>query len=309
MNEIQGNPIDMGLIKQEPIDVDFKSELIEGTNQFDFVENDPFSPSSPIWSLLVNRTLFLLQDENRNIDRTFIIKTLIKEVNELLSDVVNLFQECCNPTSQDEKIGEEIVEVDGLLVNCLPCHPQNFTCHYRINDQIPQFYNDTLFSILNFQHETAMDMEFENQNYMTNFTPSENIDIKQEIKPALNIKKKPKILTEKKVKEDVFCEQCGKSFKDKEACKMHIIVQHEKKKIFKCKKCDKSYSYRGGLIGHRKTCKGPLAENRWIFWGKGGTPKCIHPDCVNREDRVFTPAGLFKHIINDHTAPTEFVSL
>ena len=49
MNEIQGNPIDMGLIKQEPIDVDFKSELIEGPNQFDFVENDPFSPSSPIW--------------------------------------------------------------------------------------------------------------------------------------------------------------------------------------------------------------------------------------------------------------------
>ena len=97
MNDIQGNPIDLGPIKEEPLDVDFKSELIEGSNQFDFDYNDPFAPSSPIWSLLVNRTFFKLQEENSRVDHTLIINALIKEVNELLNDVVTLFQECCNP--------------------------------------------------------------------------------------------------------------------------------------------------------------------------------------------------------------------
>ena len=110
---------------------------------------------------------------------------------------------------------------------------------------------------------------------------------------------------------DIVCDQCGKTFKDKEACKNHIRVQHEKKKIFKCRQCKKSYSYRGGLIDHKKICKGPIKENRWIFWGKGGkhnSPKCIHPDCVGREDVTFTQAGLMKHIMSVHNAPTEFVS-
>ena len=124
----------------------------------------------------------------------------------------------------------------------------------------------------------------------------------------MTLKEKTKIGKKKKEKENLVCEHCGKNFQSREDWKMHIIVKHEKKKIFKCKLCNKSYPYRGGFIRHRKKCKGPLKENRWIFWGKGGTPRCMHPDCVNREDMVFTPAGLFKHIINIHTAPTEFVS-
>jgi ribosomal protein L37AE/L43A len=81
-----------------------------------------------------------------------------------------------------------------------------------------------------------------------------------------NIKKtkEPKKI---KVKEDYFCDQCGKTFKDRGNMKSHIRVKHEQKKIFKCKHCGKSYSYKRGLRTHRTEagkCKGSQKENKWI---------------------------------------------
>ena len=69
-----------------------------------------------------------------------------------------------------------------------------------------------------------------------------------------------------KVKEDYFCDQCGKTFKDRGNMKSHITVKHEQKKIFKCKNCGKSYSYKRGLLTHRTEgkCKGSQKENKWI---------------------------------------------
>ena len=70
-----------------------------------------------------------------------------------------------------------------------------------------------------------------------------------------------------KVKEDYFCDQCGKTFKDRGNMKSHIRVKHEQKKIFKCKHCGKSYSYKRGLRTHRTEagkCKGSQKENKWI---------------------------------------------
>ena len=69
-----------------------------------------------------------------------------------------------------------------------------------------------------------------------------------------------------KVKEDYFCDQCGKTFKDRGNMKSHIRVIHEQKKIYKCKNCGKSYSYKRGLRTHRTEgkCKGSQKENKWI---------------------------------------------
>ena len=127
--------------------------------------------------------------------------------------------------------------------------------NYRINNVIPQFYNNTLFGLLNNQQGG----EIINQNYISDYAPNADIDVKEENK-SLGIKKTFKGGTQEKVKEDIVCDQCGKTFKDKKACKDHIRVQHEKKKIYKCRQCKKSYSYRGGLIDHRKICKGPLGH-------------------------------------------------
>ena len=106
-----------------------------------------------------------------------------------------------------------------------------------------------------------------------------------------------------------MCEQCGKSFKELESWKVHIAVKHENKKLFKCRLCQRSFSYREGLHTHKKTCKGPTNENRWIFWGKGGTPPlCIHPDCAGKEESKFTAASIKKHIMNVHATPENSVS-
>ena len=271
MSYIQENNVDLALVKKEPLDNEFKRELIEGTNQYDYGDIEPYiepytSSSSSAWSLIVDRTLLLLQEENRNLNHSVIIKTLTKEVNELLTEVVNLFQECCSPTNPDEQWNENMIEVDGLLVNCLPCHPQNYTCHFKLNNVIPQFYNNTLFSVLGNQNEGEMI----NQNYMTDYPPDVDIDIKQEIKlPGIKKIKNVNIQkAEKTVKKSRVCDQCGKTLGDKKSLEEHVRVQHEKKKIYKCRQCKKSYSYRGGLVDHRKICKGPIKENRWIFWGK-----------------------------------------
>ena len=75
-------------------------------------------------------------------------KILIKETNELLQQIVAFFQDCCSPLDQEEQYGDSTLEVDGLLVNCLPCHPQNVKCYYRVCNDIPKTYLETLFSPL-----------------------------------------------------------------------------------------------------------------------------------------------------------------
>ena len=99
-----------GFVKQEPLDEDFKNQLFEDANQYaDFSEvTDPFnSVSLPMWSLLVNRTLFLskYQEGNRTqyLSQAAVTKLLIKEVNELLTNVIKFFQECCVPVCKEEK--------------------------------------------------------------------------------------------------------------------------------------------------------------------------------------------------------------
>ena len=94
---------------------------------------------------LVGRCRFLLQEEHGHINMNsyLIAEILIKETNELLSEIVKFFQDCCNPVSQTKNPGESILTVDGLLVNCLPCHPQNLKCSYKICTDIPQTYLDT----------------------------------------------------------------------------------------------------------------------------------------------------------------------
>ena len=306
MSELHEPYVDVSAVKQEPLDVDFKSDLVEGTNQFDFSEINPFAPNPSAWSLIVDRTLVLLHEENCHLSRSTIIKALVKEVNSLLYDVINLFQDCCKPIGPEEQSKGEVLEVDGLLVNCLPCLPDKFTCQYRINNEVPQFYNDTLFSVLNNYYGG------DNQNYTTDFTSNAGIEVKKEVK-AVVIKKKgrPKIESTEKVKTAIVCDQCGGTFKKQDSLRDHIRVQHDKLKVFKCRDCKKSFSYRTGLRDHRMICKGPLKENRWIFYGKEGKPKCIHPDCKdkNADDVTFTPTGLMKHIIALHCdVPTEFVS-
>ena len=179
MSELHEPYVDVSAVKQEPLDVDFKSDLVEGSNQFDYSDINPFTPNPSAWSLIVDRTLVLLHEENSHLSRSTIIKALVKEVNSLLYDVINLFQDCCKPIGPDEKSKGEMLEVDGLLVNCLPCLPDKFTCQYRINNEIPQFYNDTLFSVLNNYNGE------DNQNYTTDFTPNADIDVKKEIKPVV----------------------------------------------------------------------------------------------------------------------------
>ena len=78
--------------------------------------------------------------------------------------------------------------------------------------------------------------------------------------------KKSRGLKKTKVKEDYFCDQCGKTFKDRGNMKSHIRVIHEQKKIYKCKNCGKSYSYKRSLRTHRTEgkCKGSQKENKWI---------------------------------------------
>ena len=60
------------------------------------------------------------------------MKKLVKKYNELLVQSSKFFQEWCSPVGKEENYNEDIIEVDGLLVNCLPCHLQNISCYYKI---------------------------------------------------------------------------------------------------------------------------------------------------------------------------------
>ena len=67
------------------------------------------------------------------------------------------------------------------------------------------------------------------------------------------------------------------------------------------------------LLGHKKTnCTGaPPKTRKLIFWGKqpGTDPKCIHPDCVDKDLPKFTFHGIMNHIIDVHSPdPDDSVS-
>ena len=300
-------------VKQEPTDISVKNELFEEQIQDNVGKNNLLSLSLPIWSLLVEQTRFLLQEEYSNcrIDNHLITKVLIKQVNELLLNVVKFFQDCYNPISGEEKSNEETLEVDGLLVNILRCHPQNLTCCYKICDNIPKIYLETLFS--SFYHNDIEDDGL-NEDHVLPYAPNVELNIKEEITDGvLKKKSKDKKDRKEKIQKEHICDICGKSLREKETLKLHIAAVHEKKKQYKCKKCENSYSYRGGLREHRKSgrCKGaPSNEYRWIKWGNNCDPKCIHPDCVDKGDVKFTFAGIMNHIIDVHTpGPDDSVSV
>jgi len=87
-------------VKEEPLDEDVKNGLFQYQNQEGTSE---ISVSLPIWSFLVSRCHFLLQENNKShkFNPSIITKILVQEVNELLSDILKFFQECYNPISSD----------------------------------------------------------------------------------------------------------------------------------------------------------------------------------------------------------------
>ena len=203
------------------------------------------------------------------------------------------------------------MEVDGLLVNCLPCHPQNVKCHYKICNDIPNAYLETLFSPLPSEiEESAMKEEFD-------FAPSVGLDTKNNILNDKKVKrskpgKKPGV--KEKEKKVHFCELCGKTFKYRKDYKEHVSAVHEKKKPYKCRDCGVAYGHRKTLVIHRR--KGKCSEtasnkNKLIKWGKkADDPKCVHPDCVGKEYPRFTYAGIMIHMIDHHSpGPDDSVSI
>merc|ERR1719367_944897 len=103
-------------------------------------------------------------------------KILVKEVNELLSNVITFFQDCCISIEHNENYIENVLEVDGLLVNCLPCHQQNKSCFYRIATDIPQSYLNTLFCPLDNEIENNY---YDGENYLP-IPPEVEMDVKKD---------------------------------------------------------------------------------------------------------------------------------
>ena len=327
-DENGADPIDyVKKIKQEPVDPFdgsiVKNELFEYQNNTEYYQNDteygaidPYDPASNIWSLLVKRCRYLIQNEHQHnqMNSYLITKILVKEVNELLSDVVAFFQDCCITLNENENFSESTLEVDGLLVNCLPCHPQNNSCCYRISSDIPDVYLETLFCPLDSEIDNNT---FIDDNYLP-FAPEVDIDIKKEVKDIKKIKKKKKLVNTnkdgtEKPKKVHMCDLCGKDLKTSKELRNHISAVHEKKRPWKCNKCGFTYRHRSGLIGHKKTnCTGaPPKTRKLIFWGKqpGTDPKCLHPDCADKDMPKFTFHGIMNHIIDFHSPdPDDTVS-
>ena len=333
---------DFGFIKKEPLDEDFKNELNQDRlnqdqlkqdqlnhdqlnqdqlnqdqlnqdqlnqelfDEYDYGSADPYAAPSSMWSFLVERTIFLLQDEvrNKHPNHLMITKILIKEVNNLLSDVEKFFQECWNPIKNEEC--KDSLKVDGLLALCLPCHSTNFTRYYKLCNDIPNSYSETIFSPLTIGNEWNA-LEDNNVDF---FAPDVKIDVKQEYNDGSVVKKTKKAVRGKAgSKKEYICDLCGKVFKLNDSLKNHVRVKHEQKKIFKCRQCKKSFSYQTGLREHRGVCKGPSKEKRWIYWGKNShKPKCIHPDCVGKEEVKFTVQSILIHVLDVHTSPENSVS-
>ena len=132
--------------------------------------------------------------------------------------------------------------------------------------------------------------------------------------PYINKKTKDGKVKPKKVH---MCEQCGKEFKTSWSLKEHVTSHHEKKKLYKCNKCGDSYRSRAGLLIHKKRegdnkCPGkPRNSRKLIFFGAstGADPKCLHPDCADKNLPRFTYAGIMKHVIELHSPdPDDSVS-
>merc|ERR1719219_1383090 len=150
-----------------------------------------------------------------------ITKILVKEVNELLANVVTFFKQCCICVNQEDSYIENVLEVDGLLVNCLPCHPQNLSCFYKISKDIPKVYLETLFSPL----DNEIEENNPNDDHFLPLAPQVEIDIKKE---ATDIKatKKNKPGRKTKEKSRKVCDQCGKDFKTSAELKVHVSSVH-----------------------------------------------------------------------------------
>ena len=162
-----------------PPDVDVKNELFEYEQNLNNI-SETYATSINIWSSLVERCRFLLQEEHGHsqMNSTLITKILIKESNELLQQIVNFFKECCNPISEEELMNESLLEVDGLLVNCLQCHSKNNICYYKISSDVPKTYLETLFSPLpNEIEELGEDFK---DDYFLPLVPEIEVDIKKE---------------------------------------------------------------------------------------------------------------------------------
>jgi len=128
-----------------------------------------------------------------------------------------------NPENFDEKYSEDLLEIEGLLVSCLPCHPQNSKCFYRTCNDIPQKYLDTLFCPLINENE---DDDFkDHDDYYMPLAPNVEIDIKKE-NSEVNIEKKSKTGRKEKVKKVHICDVCGKSFKTSKDYKVHVSGVH-----------------------------------------------------------------------------------
>ena len=130
-------------IKEEPLDSDVKHDFFDYQdqtyqNQSYNVGSEYCDESQNIWSFMVQRCRLLLQEEYGQMNSYLLTKLLIKESNEFLSDMTTFFKDCCVPISEEEINNENILEVDGLLVNCLPCHPKNLKCYYTICSDIPK---------------------------------------------------------------------------------------------------------------------------------------------------------------------------
>ena len=126
-------------VKQEYQGTNVKNELFEYHQNMNYPEETKGEPngfSATIWSVLVDRCRSLLQEqyEDTPISPQMITKILIKETNEFLLHFVNFFEECCNSISEEENYSENIIEVDGLFVNCLPEYLRTdvcITCDFR----------------------------------------------------------------------------------------------------------------------------------------------------------------------------------
>ena len=81
-------------VKEEPVDDDVKNDIFDFQNQLGVEESNDFALSSSIWSTLVGRCRFLLQEEHghMNMNSYLIAEILIKETNDLLSEIVKFFQ-------------------------------------------------------------------------------------------------------------------------------------------------------------------------------------------------------------------------
>merc|ERR1712223_889436 len=225
------------------------------------LEGEPNGFSATIWSVLVDRCRSLLHEENGDapINPQMITNILIKETNEFLLNFVNFFEECCSSISDTENYSENIIEVDGLLVNCLPDYlrTDNHTCHYEISSQVSKAHLETLFGPLDYE-------VVEEDDY---FDPEIDIECGTQIGTNKNFKcAKCDFETDMKhcLKQHLMahndCTECGETFLGKNG--KRDLLRHMKKHqiIIKpkniCQFCNKDYKKSWRLKRHiENSCK------------------------------------------------------